>query len=87
MIVEGYEDEINRIGSTLSGHNIDNWKTFDAEAPKGAVPTTPTNSVAPANPVVENEVDVVNRKEVVDRKTLADRSEVIIVDNRDNTIR
>ncbi|BAY83589.1 multi-sensor signal transduction histidine kinase [Calothrix parasitica NIES-267] len=81
LVVEGYEDEINRIGSVLSGHNIDNWKIFDAEAPKGAVATTP------ATPVVEREVDAVNRKEVVDRKTVVDRDVVEIVDKRDDSLR
>ena len=86
IIVDGYEDEIDRAGSILSGHNIGNWKVFDAEAPKGATATTPVAPVA-ATPVVEKEVDVVNRKEVVDRKTVVDRDVVEIVDKRDNTVR
>ncbi|AFY54886.1 hypothetical protein Riv7116_2370 [Rivularia sp. PCC 7116] len=81
LIVDGYEDEIDRAGSILSSHNIGNWKVFDAELPEGA-----TVNPTPATPVVEKEVDVVNRKEVVDRKTVIDRDVVEVVDKRDNTI-
>jgi hypothetical protein len=81
IIVDGYEDEIDRAASVLSGHNIDNWKIFDAEAPKGAAATAPTPvaTTAPATAVVE--------KEVVDRKTVVDRDIVEVVDKRDETVR
>jgi hypothetical protein len=84
IIVDGYEDEIDRAGSVLSSHNIGNWKVFEAEAPKvetevKEVPATPVVPVAPATPVVE--------KEVVDRKTVVDRDVVEIVDKRDDTLR
>ncbi len=85
IIVDGYEDEIDRAGSILSGQNIGNWKIFEAEIPKD-VAANPT-PVAPATPVVEKEVDVVNRKEVVDRKTVVDHNVVEIVDKRDETLR
>ncbi len=81
LIVDGYEDEIDRAGSILSGHKIGNWKIFDADAPKGVSPT-PT-------PVAEN---VVNRKpvagsNVVDTNTAVDHDLVEIIDKRDNTLR
>ena len=85
VIVDGFEDEIDRAGSVLSGQNIGNWKVFDAEVPKGV--NANAAPVAPATPVVEKEVDVVNRKEVVDRKTVVDHNMVEIVDKRDETLR
>lgn len=89
LIVEGYEDEINRIGSTLSGYKVSNWKVFDAPVPETEVKEVPA---ARPVPVVEKEVDVVNRekvvdRELVDRKTVVDRDVVEIVDKRDDTIR
>ncbi|MGF1675500.1 MAG: general stress protein [Rivularia sp. (in: cyanobacteria)] len=93
LIVEGYEDEIDRAGSILNNHQIGNWKVFNADAPKvetevKEVPVAPT----PVNPVVQKEVDVVNREKVVDRdvvdkKTTVDHNVVEIVDKRDNTLR
>ena len=93
IIVDGFEDEIDRAGSVLSGQNIGNWKIFDAELPKDVDPTpapvAPVAPVVPATPVVEKEVvnreTVVNRE--VDRKTVVDRDVVEIVDKRDDTLR
>ncbi|MGB3636786.1 MAG: signal transduction histidine kinase LytS [Rivularia sp. (in: cyanobacteria)] len=96
IIVDGYEDEIDRVGSVLSGHNIGNWKVFDAAEPEvktevKEVPVAQPVPVAPVVPVVEKEVDVVNRETVVnrevDRKTVVDRDVVEIVDKRDDTLR
>ncbi|MBV6622229.1 MAG: signal transduction histidine kinase LytS [Rivularia sp. (in: Bacteria)] len=88
LIVEGYEDEIDRIGSTLSGYKVSNWKVFDAPAPEVETEVKEVPVAQPV-PVVEKEVDVdvVNRKEVVDRKTVIDRDIVEVVDKRDDTIR
>jgi hypothetical protein len=91
LIVDGYEDEIERAGSILSSHNISNWKIFDAEAPKVETEVKEV-PVAPATPVVEKEVDVVERerivdRDIVDRKTVVDRDVVEIVDKRDDTLR
>ncbi len=87
IIVDGFEDEIDRAGSVLNGQNIGNWKVFDAELPKDVDATAAP--VAPATPVVEK--DVVNREPVasreVDRKTVVDRNVVEIVDKRDDTLR
>ena len=74
MIVEGYEDEINRIGSTLSGYKISNWKVFDAPVPETEVKEVP---VAQTTPVVEKEVDFVNRDKVVDRE-LIDKAGLLV---------
>ncbi|MDY6899533.1 MAG: signal transduction histidine kinase LytS, partial [Cyanobacteriota bacterium] len=71
IIVEGYEDEIDRIGSTLSNYKVSNWKVFDAPVPEGA-----TVNPTPATPVVEKEVDAVNREKVVD-KNIVDRKTVV----------
>ncbi|MEB3214699.1 MAG: signal transduction histidine kinase LytS [Nostocales cyanobacterium 94392] len=84
LIVEGYEDEIDRAGSILNSHQIGNWKVFNADAPK-------VENLNPT-PVMEKDVDVVNREKVVDRnvvdrKTTVDHDVVEIVDNRDNTLR
>ncbi len=95
LIVDGYEDEIDRAGSVLSSNNIGNWKIFDAAIPEGGAnptPVAPAAPAAPATPVVEKEVDVVNRervvdRDVVDRKTVVDRDVVEIVDKRDDTLR
>lgn len=94
LIVDGYEDEIDRAGSVLSSNNIGNWKIFDAPAPEveTEVKEVPVAPVAPVTPVVEKEVDVVNRervvdRDVVDRKTVVDRDVVEIVDKRDDTLR
>lgn len=84
IIVDGYEDDIDRAGSVLSGHNIGNWKIFDAEAPKGAAATT--TPVAPA-PVTTAPATPVVEKEVVNTKTVVDRDVVEIVDKRDDTLR
>ena len=81
LVVDGYEDEVERAGSILSGHKIGNWKIFDAEVPKG-VSANPT-------PVAENLVNPkpVAGTNVVDRKTTVDHDVVEIVDKRDNTVR
>ncbi len=94
LIVDGYEDEIDRAGSILSSNNIGNWKIFDAPAPEveTEVKEVPVAPVAPVTPVVEKEVDVVKRervvdRDVVDRKNVIDRDVVEIVDKRDDTLR
>ncbi|MEA5596147.1 signal transduction histidine kinase LytS [Rivularia sp. UHCC 0363] len=81
LVVDGYEDEIERAGSVLSSHKIGNWKVFNAEVPEG-VSANPT-------PVAEN---VVNREpvagsNVVDKNTAVDHDVVEIIDKRDNTLR
>lgn len=93
IIVDGYEDEINRAGSLLSGQNIGNWKVFDAEAPKVETEVKEVSEAqkTPVVPVIEKEVNVVNREAVVnqevDRKTVVERDVVEIVDKRDDTLR
>ena len=93
IIVDGYEDEINRAGSLLSGQNISNWKVFDAEAPKVETEVKEVSEAqkTPVVPVIQKEVNVVNREAVVnrevDRKTVVERDIVEIVDKRDDTLR
>ena len=96
VIVQGTEEELNRVASILNRRNIQDWRIYDpmvvqqessAAVPRGVVATPGT---APSNPATSErhtapDRDRIHRHQDEDAQTGPSHPTVTIIDRRDET--